>query len=301
MVDYEHINRTAFTRRQRSDVMLATLRGSIEGITADRKINAIEHGHLLKWLEHHADLGMHSPYGELFTHIQNALDDLVLTSEEKEEILAGIDAIGRPQYYDSLTTGLQELQAMVAAIAVDREVNIEEVNGLRGWLSDHDSLKSHWPYDEVDTLVTQVLRDRRIDEVEHEQLKAYFAAFRVDGRSIGDLPTSVKTGEALFSTEPDIQFEDRTFCLTGASKRATRRKINECIEQAGGCPIGNVTNDLHYLIVCDGGNQAWAFSCYGRKVESAIEVRRSGGTLVLVRENDLWDGLADKGIELPRQ
>jgi hypothetical protein len=301
MTAYESISRAAFTRRQRSETMLATLRGLIEGITADKKINSIEHGYLLQWLEHHADLGMHLPYGELFTHIQNALNDLVLTNEEKEEILCGIDAIGRPQYYDRLTTGLRELQAMLSAIAVDQVINVEEVDGLRTWLQNHESLKSHWPYDEVDTLVTQALLDRRIEEDEHARLKAYFGAFRVDGRSIGDLPSSVDTGEALFSTDPDIQFHGRNFCLTGASKRATRRCITECIGRAGGITLGHVTNCLHYLVVCDGGNQAWTFSCYGRKVEAAIHHRRSGAPLVLVRENDLWDSLAGIGIELPRK
>ena len=50
-------------------------------------------------------------------------------------------------------------------------------------------------------------------------------------------------------------------------------------------------------MVCDGGNEFWAFSCYGRKVEQAYEQRRKGHHIVIVHERDFWDALVGHGLQ----
>ena len=54
----------------------------------------------------------------------------------------------------------------------------------------------------------------------------------------------------------------------------------------------NITNNTSYLIVGNDGNPCWAYSCYGRKVEDAIERRKKGQHLTIVNEVDFWDALA---------
>jgi hypothetical protein len=56
----------------------------------------------------------------------------------------------------------------------------------------------------------------------------------------------------------------------------------------GGRHQDNVRKDTDYLIVCDGGCQHWAFSCYGRKVEKAYHMRRKGHRIAIVHETDFW-------------
>jgi len=58
----------------------------------------------------------------------------------------------------------------------------------------------------------------------------------------------------------------------------------------------NVTARSDYLVVCDSGNELWAFSCYGRKVERAYEQRRKGHHILIVHERDFWDALASHGV-----
>ena len=59
--------------------------------------------------------------------------------------------------------------------------------------------------------------------------------------------------------------------------------------QAGGIFKDSVVKNTDFLIVGDEGNPCWAFSCYGRKVEKAIELRKSGSKIQIVHENDFWD------------
>lgn len=55
----------------------------------------------------------------------------------------------------------------------------------------------------------------------------------------------------------------------------------------------NVTNKTRYLIVGNAGNPCWAYSCYGRKIEDAIERRKKGQNLTIINEIDFWDTVED--------
>lgn len=91
----------------------------------------------------------------------------------------------------------------------------------------------------------------------------------------------------------EIDFDGTTFCFTGQSKRAKRKEIAEIIESLGGKFNNNVTKKTRYLIVGNDGNPCWAFSCYGRKIEEAVNRRKNGQTLTIVNEIDFWDIIDD--------
>lgn len=50
---------------------------------------------------------------------------------------------------------------------------------------------------------------------------------------------------------------------------------------------------VNYLVVGGEGNPCWAYACYGRKVEKAVELRRQGHPIVIVHENDFHDAVLD--------
>ena len=92
---------------------------------------------------------------------------------------------------------------------------------------------------------------------------------------------------------PEVAFDGRVFTFTGTSTKATRKQIVDQITGLGAEFSPNVTSQTHYLVVGAGANPCWAFSCYGRKVEKAIEVRKSGGAILIVHESDFWDAVED--------
>ena len=61
----------------------------------------------------------------------------------------------------------------------------------------------------------------------------------------------------------------------------------------GGSISKGITKTTDYLIVGDGGNPCWAFACYGRKVEAAVQLRKLGHQISLVHEFDFWDFVED--------
>ena len=88
---------------------------------------------------------------------------------------------------------------------------------------------------------------------------------------------------------PQLIIPDNLFCFTGVSYKAKRSEIKEIVESKGGKFKNTVVKETNYLIVGNGGNPCWAFSCYGRKVEQAVNLRKAGHGILIVHENDFWD------------
>lgn len=81
------------------------------------------------------------------------------------------------------------------------------------------------------------------------------------------------------------------FCFTGKSTKATRNEIAELIKKNNGNYHDSITKKTNYLIIGSEGNSCWAFSCYGRKVEKAMEMRKNGANILLINEIDFWDSI----------
>ena len=52
-----------------------------------------------------------------------------------------------------------------------------------------------------------------------------------------------------------------------------------------------ISKKTDYLIIGDTNNACWSYACYGRKVEKALDLRKSGHTIVLVHEFDVFDAI----------
>ena len=55
----------------------------------------------------------------------------------------------------------------------------------------------------------------------------------------------------------------------------------------------SVSTKTDYLVVGNAGNPCWAYACYGRKIEAAMNLRKEGGKVIIVNETDFWDVIDD--------
>src|SRR5688500_11994202 len=76
-----------------------------------------------------------------------------------------------------ITADMQRLHGVLAGIALDDRITEDELRQLQSWLEEHQGLKTCWPYDEIESLIVGVLKDGRIDPVEHRLLIAFFTEF----------------------------------------------------------------------------------------------------------------------------
>jgi NAD-dependent DNA ligase len=285
-----------FTGRSRIEKSVNSLLGLVEGISIDGIINEDEIYLLNLWLDDYRNVQSKHPFNELIPIIAEAIKDGVLSEEERKDILWLCKRLSSTDYFDQTTADLQRLHAILGGIAADGQITKEELEELSQWLENHSHLRTCWPYDEVDSLVTTVLADHRIDPNEHKMLMSFFSEFVaiLDNRTIKNPVYSEQNSVGgICAVCPDIIFEGSVFCFTGSSNVYTRSGFVEVVKRMGGEAALSVSKKINYLVIGAEGNPCWAYACYGRKVEKAVQLRKQGASLQIIHEHDFHDAVAD--------
>lgn len=293
----DHETYIRFTSRSRLEKSLHSLLGLLKGISADLQINDTEIYFLKTWLSEHEPLEGFHPYNEVVPILRTALDDGVISEDERDDLLWVCERLCTNEFYDETTTGLQELHGLLGGVVADGVISETELRGIQDWLEANEQLRKRWPYDEVESLIISILADGKIDEEEHEALVSFFAQFVevLDDKTLSHpVILSNSTLKGVCANSPEIVFDGARFCLTGASSRYTRDVFAEKIRSLGGEVVGSVSGRLNYLVIGGDGNPCWSYACYGRKVEKAIELRKTGAEIIIVHEFDLHDAIEDE-------
>ncbi|WP_153123217.1 BRCT domain-containing protein [Peribacillus tepidiphilus] len=288
-----------FTSKAEVHKAVNLLIGMIKGIELDGVINANELSEITNWCNLHRHLKNKSPFSEIIPIIDNALMDDHLEYDEIQDILWLCNRVIKSdefdEYYNMITSSIQQLEGILHGTLADNVLSDTEIEQLSKWMEDHDFLRGTYPFDEIDSLLVSVRHDGIISNDEKNMLTAFFANFIDTRMSYNINEFEIKALQSKYTISgicavcPEITFENKTFCFTGTSKRAKRSEIAEIILRKGGCFNNNVTKNTDYLIVGGDGNPCWAFSCYGRKVEKAVQLRKEGSQIIIIHENDFWD------------
>lgn len=273
---------------------LEILNGIISGIVCDKKINAEEYKKLQNWISASEVRHRNPMYANIIDVLTDALDDDIITQDESENIQwLCHQMINRKKYYTTITASIQSLIGILKGISFDDRINAEEVAYLQNWMEENDHLRNSWPYDELYSFLTYIMEDGEITQDEHDRLLEYCKSVSGDEHS-GMVGAPIIMG--FCQVDPQITIPERSFCITGVSKKHKRKEIAEEIELYGGYMQNNISKKLNYLVICDERNTCWAFSCYGRKVEQVNTLRMKGAEIAIVHENDLYDAIQDLEI-----
>lgn len=290
----------AFTRPAEIHKAINTLRGIVAGISSDADVSSSELTELTHWCELHAHLRDRHPFSELLPVIDEALADGIVTPDESKDILwLCSNFADNSSYYDATTSSIQFLQGLIHGIMADGELSDQEILSLKKWIDANEFLNGTYPFDEICSMLYAILEDGKITQGEREELTAFFS-------NVIDFTSSYNLSEKDFpklrekysvtgicAAYPEVTFQGKIFCFTGESRRAKRAEIAQVIEKLGGTIRASVSSKTDYLIVGNGGNPCWAYTCYGRKIEDAVAIRKEGGHVVIVNEIDFWDAAND--------
>lgn len=287
-----------FTSKARADKAINSLKGILLGINLDEQVNETEINELKKWAENHRSLINRNPFKEFMTIIDETVSNNIPATETIEDLFWLCQKYENDNYYyNAVTTDLQTLQGICHGILADGIINEKEVRDLEKWLDNNTHLSTYYPYDEIRSLMLSIVSDGIIEEEEILILKAYLNQFvNIENKEIAkqiDQDTADINISGHCTSDPNIDFDGKTFCVTGVLKSGNRSELENLISDLGGMPTRTVTKKTDYLIVGDNGNPAWAFACYGRKVEKALEMRKGGHQICLVHEFDFMDAVED--------
>jgi len=287
-----------FTNRSELEKALNTLEGILLGISIDQKISSQEIAALNSWCNTHYAFVGQPVVAELVEAVRQAIHDGVVTAEERENIIWFANQVrGNSIYWNVVSAELQILQGIMHGVLSDGAIEAEELKNLQKWIFENEQLTGSYPYDELSSLLVSVLKDGKVDSDELKVLKVFFSEF-VDTSSISalDLEELAKLKSevqiaGICSLDPEVSFRGNTFCFTGISSRAKRSDIAKIIENKSGIFNNNIVKATKYLVYGDETNPVWAYSCYGRKVEQALAMRKSGSDIKIVHEADFWDAV----------
>lgn len=296
--DYDNDAYVGFAGPAVREKAINTLIGLLKGIVYDNIIVKEEVDDLYSWYSRNIYFINDPIFKALFDKIEELLLCKVMTHSDYVELLQLAEAYSKDNhYFDVVTTDLQLLQGILEGIISDSKITKAELEALSDWLDDHEHLQSFYPYDEIYTLITKVLKDGIVDKDEEAFLKVYFAQFThisPDKLVKAEKLISIKSElsiSGICSMDPVITFEKKIFTFTGKSARGTRADFCSLVEERGGVFKKDIVKHTDYLIIGAEGNVCWAFNCYGRKIEKAIQMRKDGSNIILINEHDFWDTL----------
>ena len=297
---YDNDSYTKFTSKSEFDKALFTLKGLIEGALIDGEINPDEIMELRNWLGINRDLEKYKPFDEIIASIDDILADGVITDEEKDDLLWLASSFSENgKYYDLITRSIQNLQGVCYGLIADNMLTEPEILSFSEWIEENSFLDGTYPYDEIKALMYSILQDGIITDDELLTLKAFMGDFVNCETSYNISKVEIEELKNMFSitgvcaVNPHITIVNHTFCFTGKSSRAGRNEIAALVEENNGTFNNNVIKTTDYLIIGDEGNPCWAYSCYGRKVEKAVALRKNGNKIMIIHEKDFWKALEE--------
>ena len=279
---------------------LNTLYGILIGINIDDIININELEEFKNWyFLNKSALNFH-PFNEIFVIIEEAIKDDYLSNDELDDILYVCNTLQNlesSKYYKLITTEIQKLHGIIYGVLADNIITDDEIYKLKNWIIEHDTLKNTYPYEEIYSLLLSILSDNIITDEEKKILKLFFSDFidtttsyNLNQIELDTLKNEVHI-DGICIMNPTIEIKNNLFCFTGTSSKTTRKGIAELITNLGGIYKDSVVNGTKYLIVGNESNPCWCFSCYGRKIQKAMDLRKKGKDILIVHENDFWDAV----------
>lgn len=193
---------------------------------------------------------------------------------------------------NNLARSLSALTGIAQGLICDGALNDQEIHFLNQWLTENESVSSQWAGDIITTRVRAVLQDGLITEDEREYLIATLQ--QLIGGGLESLAEPTHVTELAFDAIEALLYPGSRFCLTGEFVYAPRRSCEELIAVRGGIVGGSITKKLNYLIVGDLGSAEWKHGSYGTKISRAMEYKRDGLPIKIVRES-VWTASMDFG------
>lgn len=290
-----------FTKPAELHKAINMLRGIVAGISSSGDVSQSEIEELANWCLLHTALKDRHPFSEIIPVIEKAISDNSIDDEERQNILWLCNNFAdNSSYYNIVTSSIQFLHGLIHGIMADSEISDAEIQSLTSWIDTNDYLQGTYPFDELNSLLHTILEDGEVSEDERNTLLAFCS-------NIIDFRDSVNLNEPDFEELrkkysvsgvcaycPDISFNGKLFCFTGESYRATRAEMKAEVEALGGAMRPSVTTKTDYLVVGNAGNPCWAYACYGRKIEDAMNIRKDGGKVQIINETDFWDAVWDE-------
>ena len=205
----------------------------------------------------------------------NFISECDLTSPVEVE-----KAYFRSQSLSKDTLALNEMNTILQEISCDDILTVDEINRLICWMNDNISLRGNFPYDRIYDKLVEVLDDGVITEQEHDELVQLFH-------------TATNPVDASSCPCDCINIEGKNVCLSGEFDYGSKDDVSKLLIKKGAIMQSGITKKTNILIVGGQGSSAWSAGNYGSKIKKALELQTKGSEILIIREADFLNSIAE--------
>ncbi|HEX4861353.1 MAG TPA: BRCT domain-containing protein [Rhizomicrobium sp.] len=176
---------------------------------------------------------------------------------------------------------LNELIGLAHGLIADGTVNQAEAEYLRKWLVANADVNANPVISNLLVRVNQMLQDDVLDAEEGRELFETLRKFSGGDFELGEVLKSSTL--PLDEPPPVMTCVDRRFCFTGTFAYGSRADCERAVTDRGGA-AGSLTMKTNYLVIGVYATGNWKHSCFGNKIERALELKGEGVPIAIVGE-----------------
>lgn len=264
------------------------LRGILNGVVADQRLNEKELLFLDAWLQSQQYLARDADVLRILTRVGDIVAGGQISPPELADMLADIERfIDIKSEDDQEAKGqIDELKGFLNGVASDGVLNDQEITALSTWLDRHQTIRASWPASIIIERLDHILEDGIITEDEREDLLQTLqriAASDPDGNRFAVEGSTEVWGDRI----DEVNIKGATFCLTGDFVSGDRGTVETMLRLKGAGISSGVNKGVDYLVIGTLASRDWLYTPHGRKIEKALLLRREGAVVTIITERTL--------------
>ena len=177
---------------------------------------------------------------------------------------------------------IDELIGVCRGVIADGVVDEREAIFLGQWIENHREVKDRWPVNILYSRVTEMLKDGVLSQP--EQMEFLGTLRDITGETSLFSEPNRSTTLPLDKPQPEIQFKEKKFCLTGRFVFGSTIDCEEVVAELGGMLGDSPTRTTDYLVIGEMCSPDWVHTTFGRSIEHAVELREQGIPISIISE-----------------
>lgn len=212
----------------------------------------------------------------------NHIWKILLRNENYEDYMSSAISHNLNLIYEK---AIQELQGIAFAIEYDKKLSNDEIKMLLEWMMRNVHFSDEWPISRVSEHFMELSEKREVTEEWRAKMLEILSDIKC-GRNV--------LGFELDELKSSADLAGKICCVTGTFQDRKREEVHELLAEYGAIIGKTACMKTDYLFVGSKGAIAWRFSGFGRKIETALELRKQYGRLKICMEENLLDVLSGK-------
>ena len=182
---------------------------------------------------------------------------------------------------------IDELIGICRGVIADDNVDEREAIFLGQWIENHRDIANRWPVNVLYARITEMLKDGVLSKDEQGELLRTLQ--ELTGESSTYQEPNRSTTLPINRPAPDIEFEGKTFCLTGQFVFGSKIECEETVAELGGMVDQEPTQDTDYLVIGEVCSPEWEHTSFGKSIEVAVEMQSQGHDIKIISEEHWVD------------